>query len=140
PVIAQTMHRDYQIIAFIQANKLLQAYSGTPQSELLLLDPQGSVILASSESAGKRSLPEWDGSKKWLLQDHTYYFFKKGEESGATYVSIIPYQTMNATLQQLNWMAVLLFAVTVLIGIAASFFFSRSIHRPVREIISSFVQ
>lgn len=140
PVTAQTMSGDYHILAFLQANKLLQAYSGTPQSDLLLLDPQGSVILASSEEAGSHSLPEWDGSSKWLLQDNTYYFFESGEESGATYVSIIPYKTMNATLQNLNWMAVLLFAVTLLIGIAASFLFSRSIHRPVREILADFVQ
>ncbi|GIP34180.1 AraC family transcriptional regulator [Paenibacillus sp. J2TS4] len=140
PVTAQTKKRDYQIIAFIEVDKLLKAYLGTPKSELLLLDPDGDIIMASSESARKHTLPEWDGNKKWLLQDHTYYFFEKGEESGATYVSIIPYQTLNSTLQQLNWMTVLLFAVTLLIGIAASFFFSRSIHRPVREIIAGFTQ
>ncbi|WP_010276345.1 helix-turn-helix transcriptional regulator [Paenibacillus senegalensis] len=139
PVTAQTVNGDYHILAFVQVNKLMQAFSGTPQAELLLLDDNGAVIAASSKEADSRLLPQWDGVSRWLLHEDTYYFFEKGKESGATYVSVIPYKTLNATLQRLNWLAVLLFAVTLLIGITASFLFSRSIHRPVRDILAGFV-
>ena len=89
-------------------------------SRFLLVDSEGTTLYESAPDAKSLPLPEWDGQSEWMMEKGTYYFFEKGARSGLTYVSVIPHKELNQSISRMNWMAVLLFAATLLIGILAS--------------------
>ncbi|MGO4789735.1 helix-turn-helix domain-containing protein [Paenibacillus sp. 2KB_20] len=109
-------------------------------SRFLLMDSEGEILFESAPDVKTQPLPEWDGQSEWMMEKGSYYFFEKGTRSGLTYVSIIPHNELNQSISRMNWIAVLLFAATLLIGILASWVFSRKINRPLKRMVTGLGQ
>ncbi|WP_068773426.1 helix-turn-helix domain-containing protein [Paenibacillus sp. FJAT-26967] len=140
PIRTNVTGSPYEIIAFVDMQKWYETYQGRPGSQFFLLDSVGQPLFKSDETAMAEDLPAWDGKAEWILNDGTYYFYERGSESGFTYVTVIPHDNLNQNITRMNWIALLLFAATVLIGIGASFFFSRTINRPLKKMITGLNQ
>lgn len=140
PLVADVQGSPWQIIAFVNMKSWYESYKGMAGSRFVLLDPKGTKLYESSPDAASQPLPEWDGQSEWIMEKGSYYFFEKGARSGLTYISIIPHNELNQSISRMNWMAVLLFAATLLIGTLASWVFSRNINQPLKRMVTGLGQ
>ncbi|GAB6931517.1 hypothetical protein JCM10914A_55000 [Paenibacillus sp. JCM 10914] len=140
PLTTNVPNNAWEIIAFVNMQNWYESYQGMTGSRFLLLDTSGTVLFESAPSATEKSLPAWDGQSEWMMSEGSYYFFEQGSRSGLTYVSVIPHSEMNQSISRMNWIAILLFASTLLIGILASWFFTRQINLPLKRIITGLDQ
>lgn len=141
PLKTHVASNSWAIIALVDVKKWYESYKGMAGSHFFLLDNNGRLLFRSAdEGFDPAQIPNWDGKKEWVLSKGTYYFFEKGDRSGLTYVNVIPYNNLHKSISRMNWIAILLFALTLLIGFGASLFFSRSINRPVKRIIQGLNQ
>ncbi|RAV19687.1 helix-turn-helix domain-containing protein [Paenibacillus contaminans] len=138
PIIVKTMpYNDLYFIVMLDAQKLFQAHHISTDQNFYILDPAGSPIYASAEDAKLEPLSASEMSKEVVKQGNFYYFLKKGTETGFTYVSVVPAETITLQLVKLNLILMSLLAATVVICIVASVFFSLNLNKPVRKIIES---
>ncbi|WP_054955641.1 helix-turn-helix domain-containing protein [Paenibacillus dakarensis] len=128
----------WSIIALVNIDRWYSANQGIADSQLFILKDSDTALYQTAGDADVRQLPEWDGSSQWLLHEDTYYFYEKGDQTGYTYVTTIPRTRMNAKISSMNWMAIGLLTLTLLIGVIASLFFSRSINRPLKRMMTGF--
>lgn len=123
------------IIGLVNMDRWYAENQGGADSRLYILKGNGPALYQSVPEADASSLPVWDGRSDWMLQEDTYYFYEKGSQTGYTYVTAIPRTRLNANISRMNWMAIGLFAVTLLFGILASLLFSQSINRPLKQML-----
>ncbi|WP_054958656.1 helix-turn-helix domain-containing protein [Paenibacillus dakarensis] len=136
PLKTYVAANNWEIIALVDVKKWYQSYKGLADSHFFLLDSSGRLLFQSAtEELDLSQIPDWDGKQEWILSKGTYYFFEQGESSGFTYVNVIPHRYLHQSISKMNWIAILLFGLTLLIGIGASLFFSRTINRPLKSII-----
>ncbi|EHB50148.1 helix-turn-helix domain-containing protein [Paenibacillus lactis] len=136
PLVSHVPGSRWEIIALVNMNSWYESYKGMSGSRFLLLDQDGTPLFQSAPSSMDAPLPAWNGTSEWIKDKGNYYFFEKGDRSGLTYVSIIPHNELNRSISRMNWIAVLLFATTLLIGTLASWFFTRNINRPLKRMIT----
>ncbi|SDE15545.1 Helix-turn-helix domain-containing protein [Paenibacillus sp. UNCCL117] len=140
PIRTNVAGSPYEVIAFVDMKKWYESYKGKPGSQFFLLDADGRRLFQSDGADPDLKLPEWDGAAEWVLHDETYYFYERGVESGFTYVTVIKHDDLNRNINRMNWIAVALFAATVLIGISTSLFFSRTINQPLKNIVTGLTE
>ncbi|WP_339266246.1 AraC family transcriptional regulator [Paenibacillus sp. FSL W8-0187] len=140
PLITNVQSSPWKIIALVNMKSWYESYKGMTGSRFLLMDSEGEILFESAPDVNTQPLPEWDGQSEWMMEKGSYYFFEKGTRSGLTYVSIIPHNELNQSISRMNWIAVLLFAATLLIGILASWVFSRKINRPLKRMVTGLGQ
>ncbi|MBT2761013.1 AraC family transcriptional regulator [Paenibacillus sp. ISL-20] len=140
PLITNVQSSPWKIIALVNMKSWYESYKGMTGSRFLLMDSEGEILFESAPDVKTQPLPEWDGQSEWMMEKGSYYFFEKGTRSGLTYVSIIPHNELNQSISRMNWIAVLLFAATLLIGILASWVFSRKINRPLKRMVTGLGQ
>ncbi|GIP40106.1 hypothetical protein J31TS4_33860 [Paenibacillus sp. J31TS4] len=136
PIVAKLSVSSSYTAAFVDLDKWFQAYRGTPDSQFWLLGPDRTVLFQSKGATDASALPSSGGTEQWQLKGDTYYFYERGAESGLTYVTVIPDRAMNLKVREMTWLAVLLFVITILAGLFASFLFSRNIDRPLKRILA----
>ncbi|MGG3306380.1 AraC family transcriptional regulator [Paenibacillus lautus] len=140
PLITNVQSSPWKIIALVNMKSWYESYKGMTGSRFLLMDSEGEILFESAPDVKTQPLPEWDGQSEWMMEKGSYYFYEKGTRSGLTYVSIIPHNELNQSISRMNWIAVLLFAATLLIGILASWVFSRKINRPLKRMVTGLGQ
>lgn len=140
PLITNVQGSPWRIIAFVNMKSWYESYKGMAGSRFLLVDSEGAILYESAPDEKPLSLPEWDGHSEWMMEKGSYYFFEKGSRSGLTYISIIPHNELNQSISRMNWIAVLLFAATLLIGVLASWVFSRKINQPLKRMVTGLGQ
>jgi len=136
PVIVQPLsYNDVYLIVMLDAQKLFQTHNISANQRFYILDPDGRTIYASAKDM--KPVPALDASEQPVLKDNYYYFFKKGQDTGFTYVSMVPVDTISVQLIRLNTILISLIVLAAAVSIAWSFLFSRSLHAPLRKIIES---
>ncbi|WP_317953937.1 helix-turn-helix domain-containing protein [Paenibacillus chitinolyticus] len=132
---------NYQIVALLDARALQEAFYGPGDSrEFMILRDDGSLLYRSSSAFGAGDIPSFgpEGAGYAKAGD-TYFFAEKDPLTRLTYVTALPYANITAKVRNASLTLLLIFAAALLLGIAASLFFSRRIHRPVKQMLSSIV-
>ncbi|MFE6797438.1 helix-turn-helix domain-containing protein [Paenibacillus chitinolyticus] len=132
---------NYQIVALLDARALQEAFYGPGDSrEFMILREDGSLLYRSSSAFGAGDIPSFgpEGAGYAKAGD-TYFFAEKDPLTRLTYVTALPYANITAKVRNASLTLLLIFAAALLLGIAASLFFSRRIHRPVKQMLSSIV-
>ncbi|WP_372011224.1 helix-turn-helix domain-containing protein [Paenibacillus chitinolyticus] len=132
---------NYQIVALLDARALQEAFYGPGDSrEFMILREDGSLLYRSSSAFGAGDIPSFgpEGAGYAKAGD-TYFFAEKDPFTRLTYVTALPYANITAKVRNASLTLLLIFAAALLLGIAASLFFSRRIHRPVKQMLSSIV-
>ncbi|EPD81168.1 hypothetical protein HMPREF1207_04925 [Paenibacillus sp. HGH0039] len=130
---------NYQIVALLDARALQEAFYGPGDSrEFMILREDGSLLYRSSSAFGAGDIPSFgpEGAG-YMKAGDTYFFAEKDPLTRLTYVTALPYANITAKVRNASLTLLLIFAAALLLGIAASLFFSRRIHRPVKQMLSS---
>lgn len=130
---------NYQIVALLDARALQEAFYGPGDSrEFMILREDGSLLYRSSSVFGAGDIPSFgpEGAG-YMKAGDTYFFAEKDPLTRLTYVTALPYANITAKVRNASLTLLLIFAAALLLGIAASLFFSRRIHRPVKQMLSS---
>ncbi|WP_308639644.1 AraC family transcriptional regulator [Paenibacillus silvisoli] len=125
------------IVALADANKLYNTYHQSITDDFYILDDVQRPYFESS-TAEHEPFPRFEGNTGYVRHGSNYYFFKKGETSGLTYVNVIP----DDSISQVKWNItfVMLLVLAVMISILASFLFSLRLNRPVKQLVQSIQQ
>lgn len=141
PVIVKyKMINDVYMIALLDANEMFRSFHHSITNSFYILGADGKPLFSTSTDGGVPPLSSFDSGKDWMKQGNHYLFYKKGAETGFTYVNIIPYESIASQLLKLNAVLVTLLVVTVLISIGTSVLFSMRFNNPVKKIIESVQQ
>lgn len=135
-MIKSDFYPDYIMLAFIDANRLYKAFHQSINDNFYMLDNEGRPLF-SSDSTSRHELPVLEPGKDWIKENGNYYFYKKGEVTGFTYVNIVPDAAISSQIFHLNLTLIALLVISVLISIAASVFFSMRFNNPVKKIVDS---
>ncbi|MGN7380438.1 MULTISPECIES: helix-turn-helix domain-containing protein [unclassified Paenibacillus] len=131
---------NYQIVALIEVEKLLQAFHGEHKNaHFIILNEEEDVIYSSSGTVPE-SMPSAADITDYKLADQYYYFKEQDEGTKLTFLSVVPYSNIAAQVRKLNFVLALMLAVSVAIGMVVSFFLSKKINSPVKQIISSIME
>ncbi|UQZ86330.1 HTH-type transcriptional regulator YesS [Paenibacillus konkukensis] len=138
PMLMKPMpYNDMYMIVMLDAQKLFQIHNISSDQHFYILDPDGRPIYTTTPDMPIEPLSAFDPAKSSVMKGHYYYFFRKGPETGFTYVSMVPAESISLQLVRLNTILISLLAAAALVSIAASVLFSRSLHTPLRKIIDS---
>lgn len=137
-LVKSVAYPNFAILAFIDIKPLFRDINRMISGPFYILDSNGS-LLYSTDTADISQFPRWDSNRKWLKKGGSYYFYEKGENTGFTYVQMVPDEQI-ASLASMNITLTVLFLVSILIGVLASVFFSMRFNNPLKEIIQSIRQ
>jgi YesN/AraC family two-component response regulator len=138
PVEMNLPNSTYSILALIDMGKWYKSNPKIQGSMQYILQANGQVMFQSDPDS--EAPPAWNGHAEWIKEQGKYYFYEKGAATGFTYVTVIPISQLNGKLVRLNGLAMLLFFVTVILGLFASLLFSRNIHRPIKQLMRGMKQ
>ncbi|MBP1994283.1 helix-turn-helix domain-containing protein [Paenibacillus eucommiae] len=128
----------FYVAAFLNADKLMQAFHNSNQDQFYILDEDKRPIFSSSsESLSPHLLDKITGSEAYVNQDATYYFYKKGAFSNLTYVNVVPYNKLYNDMIQLNLILISLLGLALIISIIISIGLSLKFNSPVKKIINA---
>ncbi|WP_217556643.1 helix-turn-helix domain-containing protein [Paenibacillus sp. GbtcB18] len=132
---------NYLVVALLDARALQEAFYGPGDSrEFMILREDGSLLYRSSSAFGAGDIPSFEPEGAgYAKAGDTYFFAEKDPLTRLTYVTALPYANITAKVRNASLTLLLIFAAALLLGIAASLFFSRRIHRPVKQMLSSIV-
>lgn len=136
PFVYQQLDSRYQIIALIDIDKAAQSFFGEPSDRsLAILNANGDVLYTWGDLRDNE-LPTFAAGQQAVLKDGTYYFAEAGDD-GLTYISAVPYSHVSAQLSRLTGALLLIFSLSLGVALAASYFFSRRLHKPVKQILTT---
>ncbi|GIP33379.1 hypothetical protein J2TS4_25890 [Paenibacillus sp. J2TS4] len=127
----------YQIIALLDADRMLQTFHNVPDAEFMIMDSDRQTIFQTSEHFPESALSRVEGKEGEIEWGRHYYFLQKGNETGFTYVTMIPTSIVTSQMEKFNLTLLLALGLSIGVGIICSHFFSRRLHRPVKQIIAS---
>lgn len=112
----------------------MNSSSGT----FFIVDGAGQTVFASdSEAELSFRIPNPDLTEGYVKQNNFYYFYERGDVTGLTYISVIPYQKIAQGIHRLNFALVAMLALAVLISIVVSVVVSLKFNSPIRKIVAA---
>lgn len=139
PILIKSPYDDR--LAFILLLKSTQVYEAfhqpKPGSNLVIFNEEQQIIFSSS---GSESLPARilsSSGSGYIKEGDTYYFYRKGVETGFTYVEAVADRGLSEQIRHLNLMMFTILALSILISLAVSYFISKKFHNPLAKLIHS---
>lgn len=122
------------LIAFLDAGALFDRFHFSPGNRFLILNRSNWPIFQTDGSA--YSANAFTAHEGYVESDDHYLFYRKGEESGFTYVNIVPTSHIAGQVASLNVVLVTVLGIAVAIAFAVSIALSVKFNSPIRRIIS----
>lgn len=128
----------FAFIAFLNGDRIYSAFhQAKPDSTFYIVDGSRQVLFSSAVgTALPREIAAKTGKGYQRIGD-SYYFYRTGGETGFTYVEKVPDKGLAAQIRRLNQSMWALLALSVLIGLAVSYWFSKRFHNPLANMIRS---
>ncbi|KZE74457.1 hypothetical protein AV654_29660 [Paenibacillus elgii] len=133
----------YLIVAMIDAERLRQAIAGEHSPlNLTILRPDGRVLYRTDTGGPElpdgllTALPAAGGGSDYTVLDGNYYFSQQ-DADGLQYILTVPGLSFAEEANRLNKLMLLVMAAAVIVSLVLSVLFSKRIHKPVRELLSS---
>jgi two-component system response regulator YesN len=143
PILIKNIYnQNFAIIVLLDSRKMYEALQPTGSSRFLILDETRQPLFTSTGGIATADLPldKMTGSQGFLKVDQRYVFYQKGSETGFTYIHIIPLERIASQIVKLNWILIGLLVISIVIGIAASIFFTIKLNHPLARIVESINQ
>lgn len=138
-VIKMTPYKDMYLIAMLDAEGLARDLQSALNGSFYILDPEGRPLYAPAAGPSVSALPDFasfDEKQSFIQTGDSYYFYKKGKDTGFLYVNKVPLQSISAQLLKLNLLLLSLLAVVGLL-IILTYVFSRRVHLPIRIMVDT---
>ncbi|QYR21504.1 helix-turn-helix domain-containing protein [Paenibacillus sp. sptzw28] len=137
PYAFKTPGSKYQVIAFLDIAQAQRAFFGEEDSRILMiLHSDGTMLYRSNDRLSAQQIPVFKENTDYVLQDDFYYFSEK-DANGLTYITAVPYGSIASQIRSLTCVLLLIFMLSLTIGLTASYFFSKRIQAPVKHILSA---
>lgn len=129
----------YAILSFLDAGMLFDRFHISPNDRFLILDPAGKPLFQSGALWDTDMLASsFQSGEGHAKIDDNYLFYRKGADTGFTYVNIVPISNITAQVSRLNAVLVSVLGSALLIGFLLSVALSYKFNRPIRKMISGF--
>lgn len=142
PVIFKnSLNTNMYFITLIEANEAYKAFYRGINDNFYIADDSGNVIFSSNpanqplQSQLQSFASSGEGSAS---QGNNFYFYKKGQESGLTYIHVVPNNTISSQIQRMNIILLIILCVVIVLSIIISIYLSSRFSSPVRQIIEAF--
>ncbi len=137
PVVAKNrFYPDLHMVCLLRSDRLVAAFHRSINEKIVILGQDGKVLFSNhaEEISEMPALPDKQG---YLRQNEQYFFYKKGDTTGITYINIVPDAHISAIVSRLNFTLITLLLVAIAISIGTSVLFSLRFNNPVQRIIES---
>ncbi|RAV22523.1 helix-turn-helix domain-containing protein [Paenibacillus contaminans] len=139
-VFKNSVNNQVYLIAFLNADKAFAAFHHSINENFYIVDGQGNTVYANNPAKQPEhadllafaAAGEGNSSK-----NNDYFFYKKGSESGLTYINVIPNENITAQVRRMNTELLLILGFVVLISIVISIVLSAKFNSPIRKIVES---
>lgn len=129
---------NYQVIALLDARKLQEAFYGTEDNRpFMIMQKDGTLLYRSSEKLSARDVPVFGSDGGYGLSGDYYFFAQHIEGSELTFITAVPNTNIASRVRNANLTLLLILAVSIVIGLIASVYYSRKINRPVKQMVTS---
>lgn len=136
-IFRNVIDKDIYFVAFLDANKLFQSFHYTTNGKFQILGADGKPVFDSDEKRQPMTFIPAGNKEGYLVKDDVYYFYKKSDATGLTYINSIPNQTVATKINQLSLILGVLLAIAVAASLAVSVFLSARFNHPFQRIIDS---
>ncbi|MDO3409963.1 AraC family transcriptional regulator [Saccharibacillus sp. CPCC 101409] len=141
PVMVKNAYdHGFAFIALLDGSRIYEAFhQNKPDSHFFIVGGQGELLFLSSDSEGfvpDRTALEQKGTGYVRVGDG-YYFYRTGAETGFTYFEAVSDRGLARQMDRLNAVMGTLLVLSLLIGLAVSYWFSRRFHNPLAAMIRS---
>ncbi|MFC3768079.1 helix-turn-helix domain-containing protein [Paenibacillus sp. GCM10012303] len=145
-VMKNKFNSQYLVAALLDARSLFRSLHYNGEDSFYILDSgYGLLFRSAAEGAPEAggtglaaSLPDglaFPDPEGYITRDDYYYFYKKGTDSGLTYVNVIPNVRIASQVQRLNLMLLAIMAAAVVFSVLISILLSMKFNNPIQGMI-----
>ncbi|MFE5324020.1 helix-turn-helix domain-containing protein [Paenibacillus sp. NPDC056579] len=140
PISFKLPDSHYMVIGYLDIAKSQQAFFDDSENarKFMIADKDGTMLYQSGGEWREERVPQFSEGMNYALKDGIYYF-KEQDSEGMTYITAVPNAAMAAQLNRMMVTLLLIFIMSLSIGLAASFYYSKRINRPVKQLITSII-
>ncbi|THF83411.1 helix-turn-helix domain-containing protein [Cohnella fermenti] len=139
PILVKNAYdHQFAFIALLNANRAFEAFhQPKPDSSFIILNEDGRVLFSSgAEAAPPEEIAQRKG-EGYVVANDRYYFYRTADDSGFTYFEVVSTKGLAEQLRRLNLALAALIALSILIGLAVSYWFAKRFHNPLANMIRS---
>ncbi|MCC3373614.1 AraC family transcriptional regulator [Cohnella sp. REN36] len=122
-------------LLLVNPQQLYSAFGRSGDSSFYMMDQNGNILFASAPSKEMRVPASLQEETFHERNGNFYYFYKKGADTGFTYVRVVPIASISSEMMKLNVLLVSLLSAAVVVGVVTSVLFSLRLNNPLRRII-----
>ncbi|GBG11037.1 hypothetical protein PAT3040_05816 [Paenibacillus agaridevorans] len=139
PLLVQNLlDKQVYMIAFLNADQMFTNYNYVNTVKFQIVGRDGNIVYNSDKSLATVSMDsETNKQEGFFKQDNVYYFYKKSNATGLTYINAIPYKTVASKIVQLNYVLIAVLIVSIVASLAISIFLSARFNNPFQKIIET---
>lgn len=130
-------NNDFYLVAMLDAGKLFRAFHRSVNANFIIYDEAKRPIYSTTGQTDLQRIPQLTGDDTYVLKDNTYYFYRKGEFTGFTYLNIVPGASISEQVSRLNLTLILLLLLALTVSVVLSVWFSMRFHKPVKMMVST---
>jgi two-component system response regulator YesN len=138
-VIKNKVYANSYVVILLNANSLFGSLHESIYDNFIIMDEDNQLVYFSGKKY-EYPLPKFPNTEGFVRSENKYFFYKKSNTTGMTYVNVIPYDHLNEKISKYNLISTIILCISVIIGAAASILFSMRINNPVKRIIESIKQ
>lgn len=131
----------YTVLSFLDADQLFDRFHFAPNGpfQFVILDRAGAPLFRTGDAEAPDSIQQTFASGEGHLRfDDNYLFYRKGADTGFTYIHIVPVSNIASQVSQLNRVLAAVLGSALLIGFLLSVALSLKFNKPIRKMISVF--
>ncbi|WP_409346383.1 helix-turn-helix domain-containing protein [Paenibacillus sp. MBLB4367] len=136
-VFHNVLDKEVYFVAFLDANKLFNNFTYIANGKFQILGSEGQLVYDSDEGRQPMTFLPTENKEGYLKKDDVYYFYKKSDKTGLTYINSIPNQTVAMKINQLSLILGALLVFSVIASLAISVFLSARFNHPFQRIIEA---
>lgn len=139
PVIIRNQIDDrLYIAALLQAENMFRAFYNPNQTRFYIYDDDGNELFRSTNTALNADIWNNISENEHVMQvDQAYYFYKKGEVTGLTYISVVPNSKIAEPMAQFRLVLISSFALVLAVSVLLSLILSHKFNSPIKKIMDA---
>jgi len=136
-VFHNVIDKQIYFVAFLDADKLFKNFNYMTNGKFQILGSEDQVVYDSEEGRQATTLIPKESKEGYLIKNNVYYFYKKSDATGLTYINSIPNKTVALKINQLSVILGALLVISVVASLAISVFLSARFNHPFQRIIEA---
>jgi AraC-like DNA-binding protein len=125
----------YELIAMLDVDKLNNTLLG--EVSFILQTMEGETLYRSASSSSIEEFPTFAPDEAYKLFQNHYFFIYEDKDNQLRYMTAVPYSNIAAQISKLRVTQTVVLLTSVIIALGMSYWFSRRLQSPVKQLIAS---